>query len=602
MSDRGRMAAALAPAQSARQIFRRFWPIARQNKKLFALGGLALVLAAACDTAMVLLFSRITDRVLRTGDLAAFWQPALWWVGLALIAGVFGFAGQYFTAMAGERFLLALRDRVFGHVQKMSPGFFSQRRRGDLVARLTGDVESVEALVGSGVVQTFTAMVSIVFFAAGALFIRWELALVTFALVPLFTLLARRFARRINSVGRNERAGHGDLTAALEENLANMAVVQAHRREGTEAQRVHEHGRNWMRTKLGLARLGALYSPLVHVLETVCVLVVLGIGAWEISANRMTLGGLFAFAAFLSYLYPPVRGLGQLTLTIAAATTGSARLIELLDTEPAVIDPPHAHDPGRAAGRVEVRDVTFTYPDRTTPALREVSLSVGPGELVAVTGASGAGKSTLAKLLLRFYDPATGSVHLDGVDLRTLPLHVLRREISLLHQETLLWHGTIAENIAYGAAGAGQDQIIAAAMAADAHDFIQRLPESYDTLVGDRGQRLSGGQRQRIAIARTMIANAPVLVLDEPTAGLDPDAALRVIEPLRRLAAGRATILITHDEKLAALAHRTVVLSEGRVTADRPRTRGGVVRRPARADQRTSRGSESFWKPPFEYQ
>ncbi|MBP2474348.1 ATP-binding cassette subfamily B protein [Crossiella equi] len=560
--------AVLAPVRSARQVVRRFWPVARANRWLLAAGVLTSVLAAASATAVVLLFASITDNALRTGDLGAFWAPALWWGGLAVATGFLTFLGHYCTAVAAERFLLALRGKVFAHLQRLSPGYFETRRRGDLLSRLTSDVESVEELVGSGLVEIVTAVLSVVFFATGAVFLSWQLAVATFVVVPVFLLIARVFSRRINRIGRVERARHGELTAVLEENLANVALVQAYRRERTEQDRLAEQGRGWMRSKLRLARLGALYAPLVHVAETASMLLVLGLGAWQIAAGTLTIGGLFAFAAFIGYLYPPLRGLGQLTLTVSAATTGSARLIEVLDAEPEVADPTGAVDPGRSSGRVELCGVTFGYAGTRTAALHEVSLHVAPGELVAVTGASGAGKSTVAKLLLRFHDPVAGSVRLDGVDLRELPLAAVRREIALLHQETLLWQASIADNIAYGRPGATREQVVAAARAADAHEFVRRLPEGYDTLVGDRGHRLSGGQRQRIAIARAMIADASVLVLDEPTAGLDAESALRVVEPLRRLAHGRTAVLITHDPALAALADRVVTVADGRISRE----------------------------------
>jgi len=542
----------------ARMVFARFWPLARANRGLLGGAALLLVVAAGCDTAAIWLFSSITDTVLKTGDVAAFWWPAAVWAGVALLSAVLGSVGQYLTALAGERFLLALRDKVFAHLRTLSPDFFAKRQRGDLVARLTSDVESVEALVGSGVVQTFTSLVSVVFFAAAAVMLSWKLAVAAVAVIPLFVLAARWFARRVTALARVERARHGRLTGVIEEDLANMALVQVHGQPG----RVGELGLGWMRSKLALARFGALYPALVYVLETVSVLAVIGFGAWEIAQHRLTLGGLFAFAAFLGYLYPPVRALGQLSLTVAQATTGSARLLELLDAEPTVRDEPTVPDPGRARGLVSFHDVGFRYPDTDEPVLDGFRLIVRPGELVAVTGASGAGKSTVAKLLLRFYDTSEGTVRLDGADVRTLPLAALRRDVSLLSQETLMFHATIAENIAYGRPDATHDEIVAAARSADADDFVRGLPDGYDTLVGDRGHRLSGGQRQRIAIARALLADAPVLVLDEPTSSLDGPAARRVIEPLRRLAGGRSTILITHDPRLVALADRVVHLPD----------------------------------------
>ncbi|GAA3535039.1 ABC transporter ATP-binding protein [Amycolatopsis ultiminotia] len=553
----------LAPVLSARTVLRRFWPIARRERRWLILGALLMIVAAGCDTAAVWMFSVITDQALTTGNLAAFWTPALEWVALVTVSGGLVFGGQYLIARAGERFLLRLRDRVFAHVQQLSPDFLEKRKHGDLVARLTADVESVEALVNSGIVETAISLLTIVFFVAGALLLRWELALAAFVAVPVFALVAKKFSRRIGVVARQERAYHGELVAAVEEDLANVAATRVYNRQATEEKRLHAHGLRWMRTKLSLAKLGALYAPSVHLLETVCVLSVIGLGTWEIAQHRMTLGELFAFAAFLGYLYPPVQSLGTLTLTVAAASTGSARLIELLDAKPTVTDAPGARALHGVRGELRLERVSYHYPDTPQWVLRDFSLAVHPGELVAVTGVSGAGKSTIAKLLLRFADPDCGAVRLDGIDVRALTQHSLRSAVALLPQETPIFHATIADNIGYGRHGATMDQIVAAAEAADAHAFIAALPDGYDTVIGRNGYGVSGGQRQRIGIARALVAEAPVLVLDEPTANLDELSARRVVEPLRRLAGGRTTILITHDPALVAIADRTVVVSEG---------------------------------------
>jgi ATP-binding cassette subfamily B protein len=299
----------------------------------------------------------------------------------------------------------------------------------------------------------------------------------------------------------------------------------------------------------------------------------------------MTLGQLLAFAAFLGYLYPPVRGLAQLGLTIAAATAGAERLIEILDVRPAVADPARSAESrlGRPDGAVEVREATFRYPGADTDALRGLSFQVNPGELVIVTGPSGAGKSTVSKLLLRFYDPDAGSVLLDGVPVGDFPLARLREYVTLLPQETLVLHDTVRANIGCGRPGASDEALVAAARAADAHDFIVKLPDGYDTKIDPNSARLSGGQLQRLAIARAILRDAPVLVLDEPTTGLDAMAARRVIKPLRRLMQGRTTIMITHDLNLAPDADRILVVDRGRVVEtgrhDELLARGGAYAR-----------------------
>ncbi|WP_246610128.1 ABC transporter ATP-binding protein [Nonomuraea rhizosphaerae] len=541
-------AQSLAPAVSVRKTFRAFWPDTRGVRWLFVAGVVCAILAALCEVAAIGLFGYITDRVLATRDLGAFWGPAAAWLGLAALAGLVTFTGSYATAAGAERCLLKLRDRVFGHVQTLAPDFFESRRLGDLMARLTDDIEAIEELVGSGLVKLFTTAASIVFFAGAAFVVRWDLALVTFALIPAFLLVSKLFAARFRKAAARERTSNGTMNSVIEESLSNQALVQAYNQQRAEARRLHREGRTWLRANMSQAWLSGLYGPAVQVLETVCLIVVLGFGAWEIAAGRLTLGGLLAFAAYLAYLYPAVQNLGELALTVSEAAAGSDRVLEVLSEQPGVSDRDSAVPvEGRTRGRIEFREVGFTYPRRIRPTLRDLSFVIEPGELVVCTGPSGAGKSTLAKLLLRFYDPGAGRVLLDGVDLRDLTRESLRANVTLLHQESLLFSGTVRDNITYGCPGADDAAVVRAAELADVHHFVQTLPQKYDTPVGERGRLMSGGQRQRLAIARAILRDAPVLVLDEPMTGLDPATAERVMEPLRRLMEGRTTLLITHD-------------------------------------------------------
>ncbi|MBO3749865.1 ABC transporter ATP-binding protein [Streptosporangiaceae bacterium NEAU-GS5] len=551
----------LAPAVMIRKSFKEFWPDTRGLRRLFVVGGLFAIVAALCEVAAIGLFAVITDQVLSQGDLGAFWKPAFSWLGLAVVAGAASFAGSYITALAAERFLLKLRDRVFAHLQTLTPDFFNNRRLGDLMARLTDDIEAIEELVGSGLVKALTTGLSVIFFAAAAFIVRWDLALITFALVPAFLIVSKLFASKFRVAAGRERLSNGLMNSVIEESLSNQSLVQAYNRQETEAGHLHRQGSSWLRANMSQAWLGGLYSPALQVLETICLIVILGFGAWEISAGRLTIGGLLAFAAYLAYLYPAIQSLGQLALNVSEAGAGCDRVMEVLAARPGVVDAPTAKPlASRARGRLDFEHVGFTYPNRSRPVMTGLSFSVEPGELVVVTGPSGAGKSTLAKLLLRFYEPATGRIELDGVDIRDITRPSLHDNITILQQESLLFSGTARDNIAYGKPDASMAEIVAAAKQADAHSFINRLPDKYDTLVGQRGRLLSGGQIQRLAIARALLRDAPVLVLDEPMTGLDAVTAARVMEPLKRLMAGRTTILITHDLRHVPDTARTIVL------------------------------------------
>ncbi|MEO3885241.1 ABC transporter ATP-binding protein [Nonomuraea sp. B5E05] len=534
-------------------------------RRLFAAGVVLAIVAALCEVAAIRLFGHITDEVLTTKELGAFWTPAFTWLGLAAIAGAASFGGTYITALGAERFLLMLRDRVYAHLQTLAPEFSEKRRLGDLMARLTDDVEAIEELVGSGVVKAITTVASVIFFAGAAFFIRWDLALITMALIPAFLVVSKMFAAKFRIAAARERQSNGVMNSVLEEGLANQPLVQAYNRQDTESRRLHGEGRNWLRANMTQAWLSGLYGPAVQVIETVCLIVILGFGAWEIAAGRLTIGGLLAFAAYLAMLYPAVQGLGELALTVSEAAAGSDRVIEILRTGATVTDAPEAVPAGRSSGRIVFERVGFAYPGRGRPVLRDVSFTAEPGDVVVIAGPSGSGKSTLAKLLLRFYDPDAGRILLDGADIRGLTRRSLRENVTILHQETLMFSGSVRDNIAYGRPGASLDEIIRAAEAAGVHDFVKVLPQGYDTPVGQRGRLLSGGQRQRIAIARAILRDAPVLVLDEPMTGLDAATAAQIMQPLRRLMAGRTTLMITHDPRHVPEGARRVELEPVRV-------------------------------------
>jgi ABC-type multidrug transport system fused ATPase/permease subunit len=342
-------------------------------------------------------------------------------------------------------------------------------------------------------------------------------------------------------------------------------LVQAYNRHETEVARFRRENEGILSAELAATRLRALFSPVVDLIELAGALLVIGWGTYALSEGRITIGGMLAFLAYLTMLYGPIRELSRLGTTIFAAAAAAERIIDVLEQEPAVRDRPGAAPLSRARGLVELDGVTFTYPGGTRPALDNVSLRVEPGETVALVGASGAGKSTVAKLLLRLDDPDRGTVRIDGRDVRDLTLESVRENVTILLQETLVFDGTVRENIAYGRPGASETEIVAAAKAADAHEFIAALPDGYAAVVGQKGRRLSGGQRQRLAIARALLRDAPILILDEPSTGLDAASMRRLLGPLRLLMRGRTTIVISHSQTTIQEATKIVVLDGGRV-------------------------------------
>ncbi len=524
-----------------------------------------IALVPLVDTAMIWMFKVVVDQVLVPQDFGPFVWIAAAYIGLTLLAGALGFADDYLANWIGERFLLDLRTRFFAHLQGLSLDFFDRRRLGDLISRLTGDIASIEAFVLSGVTDALSYLLRILLFSAALFYLQWDLALVSLLVAPLFWFAAKRFSRAIKVASREKRRRSGSISAVAEESLSNAALVQAYGQEETEVQRFHRENLGSYKAEMASTRLKALYTPLIDLIELSGALLVIGLGTWELSQGHLTLGGLLVFMTFLTQLYSPVRGLSRLVNRIHAASAAAERIIEMLDQQPSVVESSGAVDLGRAQGRLELDHVTFRYPDTERNAVSAVSLAVEPGEVLALVGPSGAGKSTLTKLLLRFYDPHFGRIALDGRDLRELTLGSVRDNVALLLQETLVFDGTIYENIAYGRWHATREQVEAAAIAADAHQFISELPDGYETEIGQKGRRLSGGQRQRIAIARAMIRDAPVLILDEPTTGVDAESGSRIMGPLRRLIGGRTTIVISHNLVTVRDADRIAVLESGRV-------------------------------------
>jgi len=524
-----------------------------------------IAIGTAIATVEIWAFKLVVDEVLVPGNLEPLAWIAALYLGLTLLGALISFADDYLSTWIAERFLLGMRSRVFGHLQTLGLDLFDRRRTGDLISRVTSDVQAIEGFVLSGVADGLAAVLRIVFF-AGALFILdWQLALIAIVVAPLFWVVAKSFSRLIKHASREQRRRSGSLSAVAEESFANAALIQALGRETQELERFRRENEGIVQAELASTRIRGLYSPVVDLIELAGVLLVFALGTVAVTQGDLSIGGLLVFVAYLSQLFSPVRELSSLANAMFRALAGAERVIELLDERPRVVDAPGARALPPLRGQVAFEAVSFTYPESEEPALREVDLQAAPGERIALVGPSGAGKSTIARLAARFYDPDSGTIRFDGVDLRDATLESVRANVSMLLQDALLLHGTIRENIAMGLAGADEGAIVAAARAAGAHGFIRELDDGYETDVGERGQRLSGGQRQRVAIARALISKAPILILDEPSTGLDARAKAALVDPLRKLMSDRTTLVISHDLLTTRDADLIVVLDRGGV-------------------------------------
>jgi ATP-binding cassette, subfamily B, bacterial len=554
-----------APQLTLREVVRRFWPDARPYRRWLPVLLVLIAVGALIETAEIWAFKLVVDDVLVPGDLGALVWIAGLYVGLTLIGSIASFADDYLGTWIAERFLLRLRLRVLDHVQRLSLDVFNRHRLGDLVTRISSDVQQIETLVLSGVADGLAAVLRILFFGTALFILDWQLALVALVVAPGFWLVAKHFSRLVKRASREKRRRVGSLSSLAEETFSNAALIQATNSQRVISERFRRQNEGVVEAELAASRIHGLFTPLIDLIELAGVMCVLALGTVAIAEGSLTIGGMLAFVAYLTQLYSPVRTLGSLANTFFRALAGAERVIELLDEEPRVRDRPGARTLARSRGAIELDRVGFSYPGATDAAIERLELTVAPGETLALVGASGAGKSTLARLLVRLYDPTDGAIRLDGIDLRELELASLRRNVAILFQESLVLHGTVRENVSFGRPESTTEEIESAAHAAGADEFIRALPGGYDYDVGERGRNLSGGQRQRIAIARAVLADAPVLVLDEPSTGLDADTRERLLEPLRRLMRERTTIVVSHDLLTTRDADRIAVLDRGRL-------------------------------------
>ena len=515
-----------------------------------------------------LLDDRTVPFVLGPDELRLLVLIALATVGIAAVNALGSYTGDLWLRRAGERIAHDLRVRTYTHLQRLSLAFHDKRQKGDLVTRVTDDANRVGEVFADSLGAVSQAALTIVGMLAVGLLLDPVLGLALGAVVPALAVVTVHYRRRVRTAARRQRNRDGEIASLAAESLSAIRLVQAYGSEDFEQDRVAARSEQRRVSGVEVAVLEARFAELVDVLGAVATALVLVLGVVRVSSGAISIGAIVVFAQYARRLYRPLKDIAKHSTKISRAMARAERIGDVLAADDVLPEPVGATTPGRAAGAVALQDVSFAYAD-DRPVLDGIDLAVPAGARIALVGDSGAGKSTLGALVARFYDPTSGRVLLDGCDLRDRPLKWVRSQVGVLLQDTVLLTGTVAENIAYGTS-ASAEQVRAAAVAADADGFVSELPDGYDHLLGPQGVGLSGGQRQRLGIARVLLRDPPVLLLDEPTTGLDPASEAAVLDGLEVLMHGRTTIIVTHAMALAQRCDRVVVLRAGRVVQDGP--------------------------------
>jgi ABC-type multidrug transport system fused ATPase/permease subunit len=533
-----------------------------KGRTALALG--SLLAATATGLVPPYLAKLAIDDGIRKNDLHALSVIVVFFLLAGIANWATSYAQTYFTGWTGERILADLRIKLFKHLQRLSLGFYERNRAGVIISRLTNDVEALDQLVTDGVTTLVQSTLTLIGTVIILFFLDWELALATLTIVPPLTAGTIWFRKRSARAYRAVRERLGLVTATLAEDIAGIRVVQAFSREQASLRRFQNINDEYRQSNHETVVLNGLYFPYVDLLATISTVVVLGYGGYRFYNGSVSLGTLFAFMLYMSNFFDPIQQLSQLYNTFLSATAALDKIMDVLDEEPEIVDDENATPLPDVDGRVHFDQVRFGY-GPGPEVLHGLDLDVPAGTTVALVGHTGAGKSTIAKLLARFYDPREGAITIDGHDLRHVTQRSLRHQLGIVPQEGFLFAGNVTENIAFGKPGATPEEVVQAAQTVGAHDFILRLEDGYETHLQERGSRLSLGQRQLIALARALLADPRILILDEATSSVDIGTERKIERALRLLLSGRTAFIIAHRLSTIRDADLIVVLEHGRI-------------------------------------
>jgi subfamily B ATP-binding cassette protein MsbA len=546
-------------------LYRRLLGYLRPHAAALVVGTVLAVVVAAMEGSIAWLVKPAMDDVFIRRDVAMLKLVPLLFLGAYIGKGLARYGQSYLMASVGERVIARLRRDVYAHLQQMSLSFFTSRHTAELMSRVVTDVNRLARLSSTVLVMTIRQSVMVVALAA-VMFVRdWRLALIALVVFPFVGVAVRSIGRRLYRINKRSQQKVAELNVLLHEVFSGTKIVKAFGREAHEVERFDRVNRGLLSLALKDHRADELTDPLMEVLAAFGIMGALWYGGEQVITGAMTPGDFFSFTAAVALLYGPVRQLSRIVNTVQQSTSSVERVFEILDQPPAIADRPNAVALEGFREGLAFEQASFRHADSDELTLRDISLTVVPGEVVAFVGMSGAGKSTLMDLLPRFHDVSAGRITIDGHDLRDVSQASLRALIGLVTQETFLFSDSILYNIAYGRPGAPFEDVVRAARQAHAEEFIAGCPDGYQTLVGERGVRLSGGQRQRIAIARAFLKNPPILILDEATSDLDAESEFMIQQALAELMRGRTVLVIAHRLATVRNADRIVVVHEGRI-------------------------------------
>ena len=527
---------------------------------------LSLLAITGFNLATPLILRWAIDAGISAGDVSVLRTAALVLIGLTVVKSVFSFVQSYLSEVASQGVARDLRAAIYEHLQRLSFSYHDQAQTGQLMARATSDVEVLRMFTGRGFINLLNIAFLVASVAVILVWMNWQLGLLSLALLPWLLFTANRFSRTFRPLSLQIQQLLAELTTVLQENLAGIRIVKAFAREPEQIAVFDRENGRLLDKNLEAARVQRKAIPLMDLIASLTTVVVLWYGGSLVILGALTLGELVAFNTYLALLVMPIRRLGFLISMFSRAMASGERVFEILDAESEVADRPGAPPLPPIAGRVAFDHVTFSY-HGLDPALRDVSFVAEPGQTIALLGATGSGKTTIINLVPRFYDVTAGAVRVDGHDVRNVTIESLRRQVGIVLQETVLFSGTIRENVAYGRPDADLDTVVAAAKAARAHGFISEFPQGYDTVVGERGVTLSGGQKQRVAIARALLLDPRILILDDSTSSVDLETEHLIQEALEELMKGRTTFVIAQRLSTIRRADLILVLDRGRIVA-----------------------------------